>query len=93
MFRITPNGDKDLFYFKRICAASDFHRWVADAHTNIILWNEDSHIFHWNDVDIPLVYGVNEPGKWSTEVKIAYIEEGENEMKFAKGETEISFEI
>ena len=38
------------------------------------------------------VYGINEIGKWLAEVRIAYIEEGCNDLFYTIGTAEIEFE-
>jgi hypothetical protein len=49
----------------------------------------DEHVFHWDDVDIIETYGINESGKWKTEVQIAYLEEGLNSLLYSVGYTEL----
>jgi len=92
MFRVSPSGEKDVYYYKRICDEQNFNRWVSDLHFKVILYKNDEHIFNWDDVNIMNVYGINEIGKWLAEVRIAYIEEGCNDLFYTIGTAEIEFE-
>lgn len=92
MFRIAPEGEKDFYYNQRISSASEFQGWISDPHVKIILWNNDEHIFHWNDVRIMGTYGINKKGKWGTEVQIAYIDLVSNTFSYSVGRAEIRFE-
>jgi len=92
MFRITPNGEKDIYYHKKISDASEFKGWVSNPHIKIILWNNDEHIFHWIDTNIIETYGINKKGKWGTEVWIVYIEAGSETPSYSVGRTYIEFE-
>ena len=84
--------EKDVYYYKRICDEQNFNRWVSDLHFKVILYKNDEHIFNWDDVNIMNVYGINEIGKWLAEVRIAYIEEGCNDLFYTIGTAEIEFE-
>ncbi len=53
MFRVSPRGLKDVYYNTRIWHEGDFNKWVSDEHFNIILYKNDEHTFHWDDVNIP----------------------------------------
>jgi hypothetical protein len=92
MLRVSPNGLKDVYYNTRICDEKDFNKWVSDLHLNIILYKNDEHIFHWDDVSIMDVYGINKIGKWLAEVRVAYIEEGSDDLLYSIGTAEIEFE-
>jgi hypothetical protein len=92
MLRVSPNGLKDVYYNTRICDEKDFNIWVSDPHLNIILYKNDEHIFHWDDVSIMDVYGINKIGKWLAEVQVAYIEEGSDDLLYSIGTAEIEFE-
>lgn len=85
IFRVSPSGEKDVYYYKKICEERYFNRWISDPHFKIILYKNDEHIFNWDDVNIKDVYGINEIGKWLTEVRIAYIEEGCNDLFYSIG--------
>jgi hypothetical protein len=92
IFRVSPNGETDVYYYKKISDAQNFNRWVSDQHFKMILYKNDEHIFHWDDVNIMDVYGINKIGKWLTEVQIVYIEEGCNDHFYSIGTAEIEFE-
>ena len=92
MYRISPEGVKDVFWKGTSKKPNEFNRWVSDPHTNQILWNEEKHTFNWNDTNLIEDYGINKKGKWKTEVKIAYFEENSNTLSSAVGETYIDFE-
>jgi hypothetical protein len=91
IFRIKPDGLKDVYYYSSVCDATNFKKWVSDPHTKIILHKNDEHVFHWDDVNIMEVYGINEIGKWLTEVQVAYIQEGSKNIYYSIGTTEIEF--
>jgi hypothetical protein len=91
MFRIKPNGSKDFYFYSRFCEAKDFKKWVSDPHINIILHKGDEHVFNWSDVNIIETYGINEPGKWQTEVLFAYMVEGKEDLFYSIGRTEIEY--
>ena len=92
MFRITQSGEKGVYYKGKIFEPSEFDRWMSDPHISTILWENDEHVFHWNDVNIIEFYGINEKGIWETEVQIAYIEQGNNTLSYSVGKTSIEFE-
>lgn len=90
MFRVNPNGNKDFFYNGFVKKSEEFTGWISDPHFKITLWNNDEHIFHWNDVSISTIYGLNSKGKWDTELQIAYLVEGiENKLFISIGHTYI----
>ncbi len=93
MFRIKPNGIKDVYYNSSICDADDFKKWVSDTHFRIILHKNDEHVFHWDDVNIIETYGINEIGKWHTEVQVAYIIEGSEDLYFSIGTADIEYSL
>ena len=92
MFRILPDGEKDFYYNQRISSASEYEGWISDPHVKIMLWSNDEHSFHWNDVNIMGTYGINKKGKWGTEVQIAYIDLVSNTYSYSVGKAEIRFE-
>jgi len=67
---------------EQIFGASDIWRHL---HKN------DEHVFHWDDVNIIETYGINEIGKWLTEVQVAYIQEGSKDIFYSIGTTEIEY--
>ncbi len=73
MFRIHPTGEKDFFYCGISKSVEEFSGWLSDPHFNIILWHNDEHTFHWNEVDIETTYGINSKGTWQIELQIAFI--------------------
>ena len=85
IFEITPEGEKDFYYNRRIFPAEELKGWLSDPHVKIILWDNDEHIFHWNDVAIAKTYGINRKGVWGTEVQIAYVELGTQALAYAVG--------
>jgi hypothetical protein len=92
MLRISPDGKKDYYYKGKRYEESELNIWWTAPHVKVILWEGDEHIFNWNEVNIIETYGINKKGKWGTEVKIAYIEEGSNGLSVSTGTTTIEFE-
>jgi hypothetical protein len=92
MFRITPNNHKDFYYFKKISDASEVKGWNTGSQFRMILSEKDERVYHWNDVDITKIYGFNEKGRCGTEVQIAYIEQGTNNIFYSIGRTIIEVE-
>ena len=92
MFRISPNNHKDLFYFRKISDANEIKGWNTSSQFRMILSENDERSYHWNDVDIPKTYGLKEKGRWGTEVQIAYIEQGTNNILYSIGRTFIEVE-
>lgn len=92
MIRIHPNGNKDFFYNGNIQNAENFTGWISDQHFKIILWPNDVHEFHWDDVNIPQIYGINHSGMWGTELSVAFLVEGiENTLFVSVGNTFIEY--
>jgi len=91
MIRISPNGERDIYYNGYACAESDFKKWVSGLHFELPLRNYDDNTIHWDDVDIIKTYGINKPGLWKTEIQIAYLENGSSDISFSKGETELEY--
>lgn len=92
IIRITPEFERDIYYYNKYCNADEYKYWGSDDHFRIILWKSDMHVFHWNDVDIRNVYGINYKGEWESEVQVAYFEENNKELLVSIGKTKIVHE-
>ena len=91
MLRINPRGEKDFYWKGKSISVNEYHGWNSDNHFKIVLWKNDEHIFHWNDTNIITTYGLNEEGIWTTEIQIAYLEEGSKNISVSIGRAEIEF--
>ena len=90
MFRISPDGIKDVYYNTLVCQADDFKHWNTSPVFRLILMDRDEHVYNWGEVDIATTYGLNKPGRWQTEVQIAYLEEGSRQLLVSSGKTQLT---
>lgn len=91
MFRVAPGGTKDFFYRGLSVTVDSYRIWAYSKHFQVLLMDQDKHVFNWGNVNIPETYGINHKGIWGTEIQIAYVRQDMGSPLVAVGKTNIEF--